>query len=278
LNRRRLARLSRQGALSALLGPALRLAIKRYELPLDGLFSPVRLVIVSDLHFGWARIDAAFCERLRRRVAGLGPSAVLFLGDLAGGWKGARKHARVDAGAAALRGYAAPLGCFAIMGNHEWRDDAPSRARGQGPNRAEALLRAAGWTVLANEARPFCGIWLAGIDSQRAFGRHGADDLGRALRDLPEGAPVVLLAHEPDIFPDLPDQVRLTLSGHTHAGQIRPFGRPLHVPSRHGTRFAYGHHQIGARHLIVSGGLGCSGVPIRYGIPPEITVVELRPA
>ena len=65
------------------------------------------------------------------------------------------------------------------------------------------------------------------------------------------------------------------LSGHMHGGQIRPFGRPIYAPSRHGTTYAYGHHQLDGRHLVVSGGLGCSTIPLRIGIVPEITVVDL---
>jgi predicted MPP superfamily phosphohydrolase len=83
------------------------------------------------------------------------------------------------------------------------------------------------------------------------------------------------LAHEPDIFPDVPSDVAVTLSGHTHGGQIRFFGWIPFVPSRYGTRFAYGHIQENHCDLVVSGGLGCSGIPVRLGVPPEITVVEL---
>jgi len=77
----------------------------------------------------------------------------------------------------------------------------------------------------------------------------------------------------------VPDRFAVTLSGHTHGGQVRlPFiGRPV-VPSAFGQRFAYGHIREGGRDLVVSGGLGCSIAPIRFGVPPEITVVTLRNA
>jgi hypothetical protein len=95
------------------------------------------------------------------------------------------------------------------------------------------------------------------------------------LAQVSDDAPVVLLAHEPDIFAKGNARVALQLSGHTHGGQIR-FGpwAPV-VPSRFGSRFAYGHVIEEDRHLVVSGGLGCSGIPIRFGVPPEITVVDL---
>ena len=86
---------------------------------------------------------------------------------------------------------------------------------------------------------------------------------------------MILLAHEPDIFPRVPARVALTLSGHTHGGQVRLFGYSPVVPSRYGNRYAYGHIIEDNRHLIVSGGLGCSILPVRLGCPPEIVMVEL---
>ena len=86
---------------------------------------------------------------------------------------------------------------------------------------------------------------------------------------------MLLLAHEPDIFPRVPSRVALTLSGHTHGGQIRlPFIWPAFVPSKYGARFAYGHVVENDRHLIVSGGLGTSIVPARLGVPPEIVHID----
>ena len=92
---------------------------------------------------------------------------------------------------------------------------------------------------------------------------------------MTDDAPVILLAHEPDIFPQVPSRVALTLSGHTHGGQVRLFGYSPVVPSDYGNRYAYGPVEETGRHLVVSGGLGYSGIPVRFGVPPEITVVDL---
>jgi len=78
-----------------------------------------------------------------------------------------------------------------------------------------------------------------------------------------------------DIFADVPERVALTLSGHTHGGQVRLFGYSPVVPSRFGNRYAYGHVVEGGRDLIVSGGLGFSGLPVRFGVRPEILSIEL---
>lgn len=87
-----------------------------------------------------------------------------------------------------------------------------------------------------------------------------------------------LLAHEPDIFPKVPSRVSLTLSGHTHGGQVRLLGYSPVVPSRFGNRFAYGHVVEENRNLIVSGGLGFSLLPVRFGMRPEILSIELDSA
>ncbi len=140
---------------------------------------------------------------------------------------------------------------------------------------------------LQSDHGPF---WLAGLGDQIALRPDnnanrpdfvGLHDLRGTLDQITDTAPVILLAHEPDIFPFVPDRVTLTLSGHTHGGQVRLFGKSLIVPSRYGNRYAYGHIEeralsgVGTRTLIVSGGLGCSIMPVRLGVPPEITLVEL---
>ena len=113
-------------------------------------------------------------------------------------------------------------------------------------------------------ASPDHRFWLAGLDDQiahrlgpRRF--RGEDDLPGTLARITTDDPVILLAHEPDIFVKVPARVALTIAGHTHGGQIRlPFGPPLWVPSAYGARFAYGHIIENGRHMIVSGGLGYS--------------------
>ena len=99
------------------------------------------------------------------------------------------------------------------------------------------------------------------------------------MRQVTDHAPVILLAHEPDIFDRVPANVTLTLSGHTHGGQIYiPFiGRPgFFADNARYARYAYGHFENGGRHMIVSSGLGLSNIPIRFMVPPEIAMVTLR--
>jgi predicted MPP superfamily phosphohydrolase len=104
--------------------------------------------------------------------------------------------------------------------------------------------------------------------------RIGVDDLSATMAKITDDAPVILLAHEPDVAPRVPARVALQLSGHTHGGQVRLFGWSPVVPSRYGGKFAYGHSREKCD-VIVSGGLGCSIMPFRLGVPPEIVLVTL---
>ena len=131
--------------------------------------------------------------------------------------------------------------------------------------------------------RPF---WLAGLGDQLAYWparrfrpvrRIGVDDLDATLSKVSDDAPVILLAHEPDVAMRMPERVALQLSGHTHGGQVRLLGWSPVVPSRYGNRLAYGHARINCD-VIVSGGLGCSIVPFRLGVTPEIVMVTLNGA
>ncbi len=188
----------------------------------------------------------------------------------------------------ALATLRAPLGVHAIMGNHDWWEDRTAQKNGGMETFGHRALAEVGIPVYGNRAvrleKDSRGFWLAGLEDQlallpgRKWGRTrmlGLDDLDGTMAQVTDDAPVILLAHEPDIFPRVPERVSLTLSGHTHGGQIRFLGRSPIVPSRYGNRYAYGHIVEEGRNIIVSGGLGCSIAPVRFGVPPEIVVIDL---
>jgi hypothetical protein len=259
----------------------------------------VRLAVLADLHVcePWMTIDRL--EGIVEQTNAMRADAVLMLGDFVVGGSLGKYSTHVDADnwAKVLAGLKAPLGVHAVLGNHDWWEDHNVQMSQHGLPRAGRALENAGIPVYENIATKLSkdghDFWLAGLGDQWAFShRHsespdvlrragdwsryiGRDDLPAALAKITDDAPVVLMVHEPDIFPQVPDRVSLTLAGHTHGGQVRIFGYAPVVPSRYGSRYAYGHKIEGGRHMIVSGGLGCSSLPVRFGSPPEIVVVDL---
>jgi predicted MPP superfamily phosphohydrolase len=87
---------------------------------------------------------------------------------------------------------------------------------------------------------------------------------------------VIVISHNPDLFPRLPARVLLTLAGHTHGGQVNlPVLGRLIVPSRHGSRYAIGHVHENDRDLFVCPGIGTSIIPVRFRVPPEISLITV---
>jgi predicted MPP superfamily phosphohydrolase len=271
--------------------PGWRLRLVRHRVASPGWpahLPPITIACLADPHLGGPHTPP---ERLAHAVAivnGLAPDMVVLLGDyLADHRWVTRSYAMADAAAVLAELRVPPLGRHVILGNHDWWGD-PATRRGGLP-RAAAVFAAAGLPVLHNDVTrlPHAGgaVVVGGLGSQwaiplgRGRGHAGRDDLPGTLARIPsDGAPVILLAHEPDIFPRVPRRVALTLSGHTHGGQVRIAGWSPVVPSRFGNRYAWGHVEEEGRHLVVSGGIGQSILPVRFGMPPEITLVELGPA
>ncbi|MFV0299914.1 MAG: metallophosphoesterase [Paracoccus sp. (in: a-proteobacteria)] len=262
--------------------PALRLRVKRHRIVRDDWTTPpLRIAVISDLHVGEPFVSLKRVQRIVARTNALKPDLIVLLGDYAAGHRFITRPVLIAELAPVLAGLSAPQGVFAILGNHDWWDDRSAQRRGGGPNLYATALEANGIRVLSNAAIRLDEIWLAGLEDQLAIlgdtrGLIGLDDLPGTLSQIADdGAPAILLAHEPDIFPQVPDRIALTLSGHTHGGQVRLLGWSPVVPSRFGNRYAYGHVREQGRDLVVSGGIGCSIAPVRFGVTPEITVIEM---
>lgn len=265
-----------------------RLGVTRYTVsPPDwptGL--SLRVAVITDLHVCEPWMGLERVARIVARTNALMPDVVLLLGDFVRGGR-MRFWSEVvppEDWAAVLAQLKAPLGVHAVLGNHDWWDDKEAQRRRAGPVAAQTALQAAGIPVYENDAFRFekdgLPFWIAGIGDQWAFwasadrfdGRH---DLKGTLDKVTDDAPVILMVHEPDIFPEVPARVALTLAGHTHGGQVTIAGYAPKIPSKYGQRYRYGHIVEEGRNLIVSAGLGCSLLPIRFGAPPEIVLVNI---
>ncbi len=273
--------------------PLYRLVVTRYTLKPPGWpdGQPLKIALIADLHAGAPVMPL---ERIRQIVAtanALKPDLILLLGDYGASQRFTSKHYHPVEIFDVLAGLDAPLGCHACLGNHDYWGTPQPRTGPEGeigsPIRTDDWRKAINGTpirLLENDAvRLGTGagaFWLAGTASiiaiRLASGRYrGLDKLPETLAMVTDDAPVILMAHEPDCFVEVPKRVSLTFSGHTHGGQIRLFGQSPIVPSQFGNRFAYGHVVEDDRHLIVSGGLGTSIMPVRLGVPPEIVLMEI---
>lgn len=234
------------------------------------------ITVIADMHAGGPNMTVSHVRRMVDTANDLKSDVVVLLGDYTATYRFVNVRMPNKIWAAELARLSAPLGTWAVLGNHDWWHDVIG---------IRTSLNAVGVTVLENDAvllgAKGAQFWLAGLGDQRAYrlghGRfRGVDDLPRTLAQINTGDPVLLLAHEPDIFAHLPGRVALTLAGHTHGGQIRlPLIWPAFVPSKYGARYAYGHIVEDSRHMIVSGGLGTSFIPARLGVPPEVVQVVL---
>ncbi|WP_217362797.1 metallophosphoesterase [Roseicella sp. DB1501] len=245
---------------------------------------PLSIALIADPHCGGPLATLGRLSQVVATTNALRPDLVVLLGDYLADHRFTPGRPGFRAVAEVLAGLRAPLGVHAILGNHDWWEDAATQAGGPGLPEAADDFADAGLPVLHNAARRLVHrgqpVWLGGLGSQWAYrarrgAYRGADDLAATLAAFTDDAPAILLAHEPDIFPQVPARVAVTLSGHTHGGQVRIGGYSPVVPSRFGNRYAYGAIEEEGRHLVVSGGLGNSMLPLRLGMPPELTLVEL---
>jgi hypothetical protein len=241
----------------------------RHRVPLRGLGAPMRVAQLTDLHYGayvfedWVRrwVDASNAQR---------PDLTVITGDIVDHHIGV---GQMDDLCAELARLEAPLGVYAVLGNHDyWYFTQDESVHG-----LQRRLEAQGIRVLMNDAVPIRDdLTLAGIDDLW----RGRPDLGRALREFSSSRASLLLSHNPDILAYVPERVGLTLSGHTHGGQVRIPGLPtIYNVSNYGERFQRGWvtGMSNARGY-VSKGLGVGGLPVRMFCSAELAVFDLEPA
>jgi len=228
---------------------------------------PLRLGILSDLHAAWPHMTLPRIGRIVARLLDAKPDIVLLPGDFISSHTRFVRQIAIEPAAEALAVLAEAAPTFAVLGNHDWY---------YGGERVAKALERHGIGVLRNAATQVAtrtgAVWIAGLDCMWS----GRADLARTLQDLDGTAPTVLMSHVPDVFPDVPQGIPLTVAGHTHGGQVcLPGYGPLRTLTKLPRRQAYGLHEIGGRHLYVTGGVGTTVLPIRFWRPPEIALLTL---
>ncbi len=232
------------------------------------LLKGLRVAVISDLHAGAPYIDTAKIDLVVAMTNAAKPDLVLLTGDyVITGVLGSR-HMPIKTIVAHLKGLRAPLGVYAVQGNHD---------RGENPDLIALALNRAGIPDLENAHRmlpaPRDGVTLVGIGDRAS---HGAEP-GRALAGVRGAA--LCFTHSPDIFPRLPDSCALTIAGHTHGGQVwlPRLGRPaMFEASRYGQKYAAGIIRDDGKTLFVTTGVGTSWLPLRFMVPPEISLLTLQ--
>lgn len=230
-------------------------------------FANIKVVALSDLHVGAPHITLDKVREVVRRTNEQQPDLIVLLGDyviqdVIGG-----TFTEPEVFVEILRELKAPQGVYAVLGNHDWW---------LGGEQVTRAFERVGIRVLTNEAvrieRNGSTLWLAGLGD--FFSRK--DDLEKTLRSITSSDPVVAITHTPDIFLKLPPQIILTLAGHTHGGQVNLplLGRRV-VPSDYGEKYAIGLVEEGEQRLFVTTGIGTSILPVRFRVPPEISVLTI---
>lgn len=247
-----------------------RLVTRQQTLAIDqwpsGL-SDFKIAVLSDIHAGGRFIDESKLRLIVERTNELHPDLIVILGDYI---SGGRNHHAMDPEVFApfLKDFRARYGTYTVLGNHDWWFDG---------ERVRRALDANGIKVVENDfawiETPGGSFWLAGVPDLWTR----PQSVQQTIERLPEGAPIIALTHNPDVFPRLPQRVSLLLAGHTHGGQVRfpLIGTVVHTTD-FGDRYEAGHVFENGRHLFVTTGIGTSILPVRFGVPPEIVLLTVK--
>jgi predicted MPP superfamily phosphohydrolase len=245
--------------------------VRRATVPIAGWpahAAPLRVALISDVHVQGPDMPPERVARIVEQVNAQHPDIVLLAGDFVGDRAlGTRDYSDAEI-AAPLGRLSAPLGVYAVLGNHDYTD------RGL-PRMWEALERV-GIRVLENRVVRAGPLTLAGIGDEHS---HHAAVPAVVLAAARMPGPVLAFTHSPDVIPRLPPQFGVVLAGHTHCGQIvLPWYGQLESSSRYGDRYRCGVIHEGAHTIVVGAGLGTSVVPFRFGAPPDWWLVTVGPA
>ena len=246
-----------------------RPVIRRDTVVLAGLPAgtpPVRLVFISDIHVAGPDMTPQRLGGIVRTINALHPDAVLIAGDFISNKPFATAWYSDEDVVRPLAGLRSRWGTYAVLGNHDYD-------RGGMP--ARHWLKHYGVNVLVNWASRVGPITLVGYDD--AVTTHARPlATNAAMQALPP--PYVAMSHSPEILPFVPRDVHLLLAGHTHCGQIVvPFWGPVVGATTAGWRYVCGRVEDPGRTTFITAGLGTSGLPIRFGVRPEIRVITLVP-
>jgi uncharacterized protein len=253
-----------------------RLVIKEVSLNIpnwDQELNGFKVVAVSDIHGGSHAVSEEKIRNIVVQINKQNPDIVVLLGDFVSQVQDDLPIRRrdlkmpIETIAKNLNGLKAKYGVFVVIGNHDWWFD---------DQKCRTEFEKIGFTVLENETKSFevnnKTVTVLGIED---FWRRSVVDVKNVLEKLPIQENIIGITHNPNSFDQTPDSLAILLTGHTHGGQVNfPFiGAPI-VPAK--KEYTAGHIEKDGRNLFVTTGIGTSGLPFRFRVPPEIVVLTLN--
>lgn len=238
------------------------LQVKKYSYHTKTEVKPFKIVFITDTHTGSRFNGLDRLQKIVDKANALQPDIILLGGDFVIKGVLLGNYVDIEKIAPILKKLQAPMGVYAVMGNHEYWDDY---------NRIEKTLKANNIPVLKNENIQFNDFNLIGIDD--AMTKHS--DVRKSFQNTNKNKANIILTHCPDVFPKIKEK-GLILAGHTHAGQISLFGWTPIVPSKYGSKYAKGRIDEDDKTLIVSNGIGTSMLPLRFLSIPQIIVIDVK--
>jgi predicted MPP superfamily phosphohydrolase len=253
-----------------------RLVIRQQAIHIDNWpqeLNGLRIAVIADIHAGAPFINEKKLRTIVERTNELHPDLIVILGDYLTGNGWIRRTIEPEVFAPILKNLSAPLGVYSVLGNHDWWYNGGKVRRGLESNGIKVLEDEvvevnAGGTSLRLVG--LSDLWTRPVQTSAAH-------IEATVNKVPPGATMIALAHNPDIFPRLPQRVPLLLAGHTHGGQVRfpLIGSVVHS-SELGDRYESGHVFENNHHLFVTTGIGTSILPVRFGVPPEIVLLTIN--
>lgn len=243
------------------------------SLPSSGSLAGLKVVVASDWHFTkrplWRVMTVERAQSIVNKINASHPDIVLLPGDFIADsdYKPTIAATAEEEIASVLGQIRAPLGVYAVLGNHEWWF---------GGKKFKNALSKHGIQVIENEAVPIkeTGAWIVGVGDD--FTGHAKPKL--ALKKLPNNAPALIMMHDPAVFAEFPPNLNaISFAGHTHGGQVYlPWLGALVLPGRASRAWAYGWVKENENKMYVTSGLGVSILPVRFNMRPEWVTFTIK--
>ncbi len=238
------------------------LTVKHYKIN-DNALKGIKIVFASDFHI------KPHQEKRLKQVVDLinneNPDIVLSVGDFVSGHS-ENMTMPIDKIVSELKNVKSKYGFYTTLGNHDWWINGDEITSVLLKNEIKVLANSNTRLNINNKT-----LYIAGIEDKTTR----TPEIYKALDGTKN--PVILLTHSPDIFPKVPKEVNLTLSGHVHGGQVRlPLLGAIIVPSKYGDKYSYGLIEEDNKKMIVTSGIGTSILNVRFNCKPEIVVIEFE--